>query len=217
MFWQSRVQDFKDILDRSEEIEGLFEQARGRLDWGNVAVVGHSMGAHTACMLLGMQSKSSATGGEIINMSDARVKAGILIGAPGCDPGGETQSAMARKVAPFFADSDFSTMISPALVVFGDEDVPDYLTTRGVQWHRDPYDLAPGKKDLLTIKGAGHIFGGVSGWDARECEDESVERVEVVRRMTGAWLRSQFGGEGEWEGARKALEGLEGVGKVESK
>ncbi|KAL5325279.1 hypothetical protein ACEPPN_006404 [Leptodophora sp. 'Broadleaf-Isolate-01'] len=219
--WRSRVQDFKDILDRAEDIEASFEAAKGRLDWTSVGAVGHSMGAHTACMLLGAQSKklNALTHElEIINMIEPRVKAGVLIGAPGCDPGGETQSAMARKVAPFFADTSFKEMITPALVVFGDEDVPDYLTTRGVEWHRDPYTLSGGRKDLLTVYGAGHIFGGVSGWDAKECDDESVERCEVVARLTWAYLRSQLvEGDGSWEVACEALKGLEGIGMVESK
>ncbi|KAH7311026.1 Alpha/Beta hydrolase protein [Rhexocercosporidium sp. MPI-PUGE-AT-0058] len=215
LFWKSRVQDFKDILDRKEEIEEGFEAARGRLDWDSVGVVGHSMGAHTASILLGAQSKNAH---ETIDMKEPRIRAGVLIGAPGCDPGGHTQTAMAREVAPFFADTSFEEMESPALVVYGDEDVPDYLTTRGLEWHRDPYVLGGGKKDLLTVRGAGHCFGGVSGWDAKECVDESVERCEVVRRMTAAYLRSQLGhGYGAWNDACEALEKLEGVGMVERK
>lgn len=136
-------------------------------------------------------------------------------------------------MAPFFAYTDFSTMVTPALIVHGELDVPDYLTTRGVEWHMDPYVFGGEEKDLLIVKGAWHIFGGISGWDVKETgEDESVERVGVVCRMTGAWLESRLGGAGSdtgngnggggvkgkaWKEACEALEGLDGLGMVESK
>ncbi|KAL2062312.1 hypothetical protein VTL71DRAFT_6578 [Oculimacula yallundae] len=217
LFWKSRVEDFKSILDKNEEIEETFQAAKGRLDWNRVAIAGHSMGAHTAELLLGAQSKNQATK-EIVNMLEPRIKAGVLIGAPGCDPGGETQSPMARKLAPFFADTSFGEMVTPALVVHGDADLPDYLTTRGLEWHTDPYTLSPGPKSLLTLFGAGHIFGGVSGWDAKECDDENVERCAVVQRMTWAYLRSQLDTQDKaWEVACQALVELKDVGMLESK
>lgn len=78
--------------------------------------------------------------------------------------------------------------------------------------------MSPGPKDLLTLYGVGHIFGVVSGWDAKECDDESVERCEVVARMTGAWLRSMLvDGDKAWDDACEALKGLEGIGEVERK
>ncbi|CZT50675.1 uncharacterized protein RSE6_11700 [Rhynchosporium secalis] len=115
--WQSRVEDFKSILDQENEIEGAFQAAKGRLDWNR--------------LLLGAQSKETTTR-ETINMIEPRIKAGVLIVAPGCDPGGLTQSPMAVKLAPFFADSSFSEMTTPALVVHGDADIPDHLTTKGL-------------------------------------------------------------------------------------
>ncbi|XMA19182.1 hypothetical protein WAI453_011973 [Rhynchosporium graminicola] len=120
-------------------------------------------------------------------MIEPRIKAGVLIVAPGCDPGGLTQSPMAVKLAPFFADSSFTEMTTPALVVHGDADIPDHLTTKGLY-----------------------------GWDARECDDESVERCAVVQRMTWAYLRIQLDGEDRtWEVARKALVDLKDIGMVE--
>ncbi|PVH75658.1 alpha/beta-hydrolase [Cadophora sp. DSE1049] len=220
LFWKSRILDFHDILDAQSDIEAGFPAIAGRLDWSRVGIIGHSMGAHTASFLLGAQYKSPHT---TITLHDPRIRAGVLIGAPGHDgPDGATQTPMAKSVAPFFAHTDFNTMTTPALTVFGDEDVPDYLTTRGVEWHRDPFVLGGGdKKDLLTVKEAGHIFGGVSGWDVRETgEDESVERVGVVCRMAGAWLRRELGmgdGDKSWEEACEVLKGLEGLGSVEGK
>ncbi|KAH7372181.1 Alpha/Beta hydrolase protein [Cadophora sp. MPI-SDFR-AT-0126] len=238
LFWKSRIHDFTDILDAHSFIDASFpalSQAGISLDWERVGIVGHSMGAHTASMLLGASyilnpespspSPSSNATSASISFYDARIKAGILIGAPGCDaPDGSTQTPMARSVAPFFAHTDFSSMITPALIVYGDADLPDYLTTRGMEWHKDPYTMAPEGtgKEMLTVRGAGHCFGGVSGWDARETgeEGESVEMVGIVQRMTGAWMRERLrfncGGR-EWEEACGALEGLDGVGMVERK
>ena len=109
-------------------------------------------------------------------------------------------------------------MATPALVVYGDEDVSPHLTIRGVDWHRDVYSNAPGPKDLLVLKGAKHGLGGVSGWDAAETMDGSPERLGVVQRMTWAYLWSQlYRNDEAWAEACKAFEGLEGQGKVESK
>lgn len=120
-------------------------------------------------------------------------------------------------LVPFYG-VDFGTMASPALVVYGDEDVGPHLTVRGADWHADPFTLAPGAKDLLTLKGAKHGLGGISGWDAGETLDESPERLAVVQRMTWAYLRSQLcEGDPAWTGACKAFEGLDGQGTVESK
>jgi hypothetical protein len=109
-------------------------------------------------------------------------------------------------------------MTSPALVVYGDQDVSPHLTVRDADWHADAYKFAPGQKDLLTLKGAKHGLGGISGWDAAETLDESPERLAVVQRMTFAYLKSQFSkGDPAWEEAVKAFGKLESQGKVESK
>ncbi|WP_263385489.1 alpha/beta hydrolase family protein, partial [Granulicella arctica] len=52
LFWRSRVEDMMHILDRLDQIEAAVPDIAGRLDIGRVAVVGHSMGGHTAGMLL---------------------------------------------------------------------------------------------------------------------------------------------------------------------
>jgi hypothetical protein len=62
-------------------------------------------------------------------------------------------------------------MTTPALVVAGDKDVSSHLTVRGMDWHADPYFLSTGLKCLLTLFGAEHLLGGVSGYDAVETTD----------------------------------------------
>lgn len=91
-------------------------------------------------------------------------------------------------------------MKTPALVVVGDNDISLHFTERGADWHADPYFWSEGKKSLLILFGGEHGLGGIAGWDAGETTDESVEMVEMVRRMTVAYLRSciQRTGLGRW-------------------
>jgi len=55
-----------------------------------------------------------------------------------------------------------------------DADVLTHLTTRGADWHADPYRLSAGPKCLLTLFGGGHLPGGVSGYDAGETRTRAL-------------------------------------------
>ena len=192
---------------------------QGRLDPTKITVAGHSLGGHSAGMLLGATLKHPENG-ETISLHDTRIKAGILLAAPGNGNSGADLSEMARDnpLYAIFRDPNFATMTTPTLVVVGDQDLSSHLTVRGVDWHADPYASSEGSKSLLTIVGGEHGLGGVAGWDAGETTDESVERVAVVQRMTWAYLRSVlFEGDKSWEEAQAALQGLEGLGSVESR
>ena len=202
------------ILDNLDSVEAAVPGLKGRLDRARVAVAGHSAGAWTASMLLGA-SNTDPRDGFPWYKPETRIKVGVVLA--GIGNGGANLSDFGKKLVPFYG-ADFSTMATPALVVYGDEDVSPHLTTRGADWHADPYTLAPGPKDLLTLKGAKHGLGGISGWDAGETLDESPERLAVVQRMTWAYLRSQlYEEDGTWAEACKALEGLGRLGKIESK
>ena len=98
----------------------------------------------------------------------------------GIGNGGADILDFGKKLVPFYGP-DFGTVFTPALVVYGDEDLSPHLTTRGADWHADPYALAPGPSDLLTLKGAKHGLGGISGWDSGETLDEI--HPKVVRRI----------------------------------
>jgi len=214
LFWQERAVDMVRILDNLDSVEAAVPGLKGRLDRTRVAVAGHSAGAWTATMLLGA-SNTDPRDGSTRYKPETRIKAGIVLA--GIGNGGTDISDFGKTRVPFYG-ANFSKMATPALVVYGDEDVSPHLTNRGADWHADPYALAPGPKDLLTLKGAQHVLGGISGWDAGETLDESPERLAVVQRMTWAYLRSQlYNGDRAWAEACKALEGLQGQGKVESK
>ena len=93
------------------------------------------------------------------------------------------------------------------------------MTVRDAGWHADPYFLSPGPKSLLTLFGAKHLLGGVSGYDAAETTDENPERVALVQRLTWAYLRTALYPEDPaWPAARTALmESPYPLGRIESR
>lgn len=216
MYWRSRAQDMTHILDHLDVIEATVPQLSGRLDHSRVAAAGHSMGGNTISLLLGA-SLTDPVDGTDVDLTEPRIKAGILLAAPG--RGGDALSEFTAKNYPFFSTMHFSGMKTPALVVAGDQDDSRHLTVIGPDWHTDPYFLAPGPKDLLTLFDAGHGLGGVSGYDVAETTDESPERVAVVQQLTWAYLRSQlYTGDPAWEAAKTALaESDSPMGRIESK
>lgn len=196
-FWRERVAEMRAILDQLAGIERQAPAIAGRLDHDRIAVAGHSFGGHTCSLLLGGRLQ-----GE--DFSDPRISAGILLATPG--RGGADLTPEHATRFPFF-DVDFSGIDVPTLVVCGAEDDP-HFTPRGPEWHADAFHVAPGADALLTIKGVGHGLGGIAGLDARETEVEDPEALEATRRLTLAWLRSQFAIEQDaWTRSRAALTG----------
>ncbi|KAI9158083.1 hypothetical protein HJFPF1_06072 [Paramyrothecium foliicola] len=212
MGWDSRPLDMIQIIDDLETIETTVPGLKGRLDKTRIAVVGHSFGAFTALMLLGTSNTDPRNGSKVRNY-EKRIRAGVVLGGSGSS---DALSETGKKIVPFYGP-DFNDMASPALIVCGEEDDTPYCTG-GPQWHADPYTLAPGQKHLMWVKGGKHGFGGVSGWDAAECDDGSPERLGFVQRMTWAYLRTQlYEDDDSWTKACKALDGLSDLGRVETK
>lgn len=216
LFWRSRAQDIKSILDRLDLIEASVPQISGRLDRSRIAVAGHSMGAYTASMLLGVRVTDPDDGTEV-DMVDSRIKAGVLFSAPG--NGGADLSTYAAENYSFFLTTNFAHMATPALVVAGEKDVSPHLTVRGADWYTDPYFLSTGPKSLLTVSGAEHGLGGVEGYDAEETTDENPERLSGVLQLSWAYLRTTFYPEDPaWSAARAALiDTPNPLGRIESR
>ncbi len=206
LFWRSRVEDMKLILDHRLEIEAAAPVMSGRLDWSRVAAVGHSLGAHTVGMLLGTRLTDTKDPSDTdVNLIEPRIKVGVLLAAPG--NGGDDLSPYARENYTAL-NPDFNHMTTPTLVVMGDEDVNPHLTTRGADWHADPYHHSPGANALLTLIGAKHGLGGIAGYDARETDDENPDRLALTQRMTWAYLRTALYAEDPaWPEACEALRG----------
>ncbi|MGG6314395.1 alpha/beta hydrolase family protein [Paenibacillus macerans] len=203
LIWRFRVEDMKRILDQLDLIEASVPGLSGRLDRGRIAVAGHSWGGQTASMLLGARVLDPE-GGAGEDMSDSRIKAGVLLATPG--QGGADLTPFAAEHFPFMHPS-FADMTTPALVVAGDHD-QSLLSTRGPDWFADPYFLSPGGngKCLLTLFGAEHSLGGIPGYTVTETTDENPERVALIQRLTWAYLRNAFYSEDpSWLAARSAL------------
>lgn len=215
LFWRARAEDMRRILDQLEPIERAVPAIAGRVDRAKVAVLGHSMGGHTASVLLGARHKDPRDGTDV-SLAEPRIQAGVLLAAPGR---GDALTRYAAEHYAFFSTIDFSTMTTPALVVAGDKDESPRLTTAGAAWHADPYFLSPGPKSLVTLFDAEHGLGGISGYDVAETTDENPERVAAVQLLTAAYLRTQLhAGDSAWQRAQDALTGVANpLGRVESK
>ncbi|MGP4101669.1 alpha/beta hydrolase family protein [Nonomuraea sp. KM90] len=216
LYWRSRAEDMTRVLDGLDAIEAAVPQLSGRLDRSRIAVAGHSMGGHTASLLLGARLTDPHDGTEV-DLTEPRIKAGVLLAAPG--RGGDAVTEFVAEHYSFFLTTDFSGMTTPALVVAGDKDASTHLTVRGPDWHADPYFLSPAPKTLLTLFGAEHGLGGVSGYDVAETTDENPQLVAAVARLTWAYLRSRlYPGDSAWQEACDELTtGPDAVGRVESK
>lgn len=214
LFWSSRPRDITFIIDNLEQILSQVPGLSTRVSKDEVSVVGHSMGGHTVGMLAGMQVQDPATS-KRVDAIEKRLKAYVMIGAPGA-PEGLVQSA--KEHYPVLNNGDFSTMVQPVLIVNGDKDINPNFSIMD-NWRADGYYSSPGHKSLLTVYGAEHIFGGISGYDSNETTDESPERVEFVNQCILAYLRSALRPEDtSWADAQKALNDVPGSkGRIDNK
>ncbi|WP_409464226.1 alpha/beta hydrolase family protein [Amycolatopsis sp. GA6-003] len=205
--WRLRVEDLRHVLDQLDAVEAALPGLSGRVDHSRIAVAGHSWGAQSASMLLGARVvEADGSVGE--DLSDPRVSVGVLFALAGT--GGADLSPFAAEHFPFMSP-DFSGLKAPALFVAGDRD-DSMLSVRGPDWFTDAYRLSPGEKSLLTLFGAEHSLGGITGYGVQETTDESPERVALQQRLTTAYLRSALiPGDDSWTGSFDSP-----LGRVES-
>ncbi|MET9470765.1 MULTISPECIES: alpha/beta fold hydrolase [unclassified Streptomyces] len=211
--WRFRIEDLTCVLDGLDILEASVPGLAGRLDHDRIAVAGHSWGAQTASALLGARVLDS-DGVPGKDMSDARVKAGVLLALTGL---GDDLTPFAAENFPFMRPS-FDSMTTSALIVAGDND-QSHLSTRGPDWFTDPYTCSPGSKSLLTLFGAEHSLGGIAGYEVAETTDESPARVALIQQLTTDFLRSALYPEDtSWRAAATALdEDPNPLGKLQSK
>lgn len=211
LIWRIRVEDLERILDELDHIEASVPGLSGRLDRSRIVAAGHSWGGQTASMLLGARVLDAHDEpGE--DMSDSRIKAGVLLATTG--KGGAELTPFAAEHFPFMNPS-FAEMSTPTLVVAGDHDQSP-LSTRGPDWFADAYFLSPSSKSLLTLFGAEHSLGGISGYSVTETTDESPKRVALIQRITLAYLRSALDLDGSsWSAALE--QSAIPLGRIESK
>lgn len=109
-------------------------------------------------------------------------------------------------------------MTKQALVIAGDQDHNPMFTDRK-DWRSDAYHRSPGNnKALLTLFGAEHGLGGISGYDAGETTDENPERVAAVRALVWAYLQSALKQDDQaWPAAAALAAQLEPAGRIDSR
>ncbi|TGG91726.1 alpha/beta fold hydrolase [Natronospirillum operosum] len=218
LFWRTRVEEMKLILDQLEEMEASLPLLKGRLDKESIAVVGHSMGGQTAAMLLGAHLTDSKRRDDVdVSVFEPRIKAGVLLAAPG--NGGDSLSEFARE---HFTElnPDYTLLITPTLSVVGSADVNPYMTVRGADWYTDAFHDAPGIQQMLTLQGAKHSLGGIPGYDARETgDDEKPDTLAAVQRLTWAYLMSALNPvDTAWQEAQEALKDrASALGQIDTK
>ncbi|WP_019929098.1 hypothetical protein [Nocardia sp. BMG111209] len=210
--WRIRVDDLTAILDHLDLVEAAVPGLAGRMDRDRIAAAGHSWGAQTVSMLLGARVLD-AVGVPGESVADSRIRAGVLLAVPGT--GGADLSPFAAENFPFMSP-DFARMTTPALVVAGDAD-RSQLSVRGPDWFTDAYHLSPGAAGLLTLFGAEHSLGGISGYAVTETTDENPDRVAAIQRLTLAYLRSALDpADAGWAAAQADPAGIGGLGRIES-
>jgi predicted alpha/beta-hydrolase family hydrolase len=203
----------KQILDQLDLIEEALPQIKGRLDRSRVVVTGHSFGGQTASMLLGADFIDD--NGTRIYIPDERVKAGILLASTGA--GGDHLTEASARFA-CLRTAGFADMTTPTLVIVGDKDFTWELSSKGADYHTDPYTCSPGSKSLLTLFGGEHLLGGVTGFDAAGTTDEDPERVAVIQRLSLAYLQSTlYDDDPSWIQASAAFGELSDLGSIEEK
>jgi predicted dienelactone hydrolase len=213
LFWESRIADMKQILDELDLIEDAVPAIQGRLDRSRIAVAGHSFGGQTASMLLGADFVDDD--GAKVFVPDARVKAGVLMATTGA--AGDHLTEASTRFAPF-RTAGFAEMTTPTLVVVGDKDFTWELSSKGAEYHADPYTFAPGPKSVLTLAGGEHLLGGTTGYDTAGTTDENPERVAVIQRLSLAYLQSAlYEGDTSWSEASAAFTDLGDLGSIENK
>ena len=201
LFWRSRVDDLGLILDNLSAIETQAPVVAGRLDPARVAAVGHSAGGNTVSALLGARATDPASG-SMLDLREPRISAGVLLASTGSAEG---MTDTMRERYPEL-ETDFSHLTTRTLVVYGDQDDNPGATTRGADWHAEPYHLSPGADALLTLPGAKHYLGGIMGYSLAETDDEDPDRLAVTQRMTWAYLRSALdAGDPAWQQATDTI------------
>lgn len=226
---RDRVADVKFILDSSPAIEAgipewrfapaskrdatskgddakvskaLQADLRHHIDTDRLAIAGHSAGAYTAQLAIGVKVRGYRVTGKrglgLSEVGDPRLKAALIISGQG------TTSAA-------FTKDSWKDLTKPILVLSGSKDTTQ-LTAETPESRCHPYDYAKSRKDggpgayLLFLEGATH--GSYQGKGLADVLNEKTETpiktiTDATASATLAFLDAWIKGDAE---AKKALE-----------
>lgn len=165
-----RRDDVSLIVDSLDKIEAAIPALRrtdggGRLDRSRLGISGHSAGAYTTQLVIGVKARVRGAG-ERATLADERFKAAIVISGQGL-----THRALTR--------DSWSGVRKPMLVIAGSRDTSP-VSNETPASRRHPYEFAPpGDKYLLFLEGATHAsYSGKSL--TRLLNDEPVKHPQAI-------------------------------------
>jgi predicted dienelactone hydrolase len=173
-----RLADVVFLLDSigvvEERVAGLRDAlGAGRVDRERAGMAGHSAGALTTQMAVGVKVRGAVPGAmlEARSVGDPRIDAAILISGQG------TTNRM-------FTDQSWNELAKPMLVITGSKDVAA-IGSETPASRREPFDRArPGDKYLVFIEGATHSSyqgkGRALSLDPAQPTDEELKMITGV-------------------------------------
>ncbi|WP_213816893.1 chlorophyllase [Glaciihabitans sp. dw_435] len=186
--WKIRIDDLERIINDLDAVLASVPGLAERVDLGRLAVAGHSWGGQSVGMLVGARV-IGADGQPGESRKDPRVKAAVLLATTGI--GGDDLVPFAQENFSFMSP-DFAQLDTPSLVVAGDHD-QSQLSTRGPDWFTDVYFQSPGAQSLVTLFGAEHSLGGITGYNSTETTDENPAAVALTAAASVAFLKTILG------------------------
>lgn len=177
---RNRALDVRFALDQLERLNREDSPWKGRLDLQHVGMAGHSFGAHTTLMAIGMRA-----GGLVIqgpDLKDPRIKAAVAMSAPG------------RMLGP----NACRKITTPCLYLTGTKDDSPLLGGTAAE-RRIPFDQSPGPDAyLIVLKDADHfafsdnaIFPGLGEMK------RSPEHHDYIRMVTTAFWDAYLKGDAQ--------------------
>lgn len=170
----SRIRDMSFVADAVPDLLAT-AGATGTVDAGKLAAAGHSFGALTAVIKLGLALKPD----EYLfddSTADPRFRAAISLSGVG--------------PLPPFADDAFDLLTAPLLATGGTRDEGNVGAGPVFpwEWRLSPYTLAPpGDKYRLVLADADHYYGGLLGREDAAGEPDA-EGLAVTLAVSTAFL-----------------------------
>lgn len=174
-----RLADVKLILDELPEIERAITTRPGanslKLDMSRIGIAGHSAGALTTQMAIGVKVRGTRAGAGLLtptDVGDPRFSCALVISGQGL-----TNRMMTK--------DSWSDLSKPMLVISGSKDVSG-ISDETPESRRHPYEYAkPGDKYLLFMEGATHSsYQGKVKLRALQGDNPDDDTLKMITRCT---------------------------------